>query len=189
MTKLDLWISSAIELTPDKNEIHNKRRMMAFYKKVKTLPLTGYQEDDHDNFFLIGLKNAAYGDNLILSRFLLIQSRFNRLTDTKRLVLAWVMQYPQRKKDASRNTAEKLDSLVYMVVFFEEWWGYKKEKAIKSAIEGIFGHDDGSEVWLTKFESLRTQLYRAIKKGGQYHEPYLKAKEAEQEIKERQQSG
>lgn len=181
MTKLDLWISSQLNLAPNEMEFYSEHQVAAFYENVKILPISDYHEEGDDNLFLIGLKDAAFGDNRVLSFFLMDQSKFSRLTDTKRLALAWAMQYPQKKKETGRNTAAKLGNYAESVASFEVWCGYNKEKAIKTAIEHSIGLDDGSAQWLTEFESRRVQVYRSLKKGGQYHERYLRTKEAYQQ--------
>lgn len=176
MTKLDLWINSELNLAPEEIEFCTEQKARAFYEKVKVLPIADYSQEGDDNMFLIGLKGAAFGDNRVLSIFLLDQKKFSRLTEVKRLMLAWVMQHPQKKKETSRNTSAKLGNHAGTVATLEVWCGYNKEKAIQSSIECIIGIDDGSESWLTKYESMRVQVYRAIKEGGQYHDLYLQTK-------------
>lgn len=180
MTKLDRWLNDHLDLNIYSIEHYSDAEVNEFYSKVKCLPACEYCDGEGDNGFLVGLKEAANGDHAMLSYFL---ATSKAMTETKKLMLAWVLLYPRKKMLLKRNRSARLSNAVQHLAALEIWCNYSKEQAVIEVIRMFcqIGPNDGSERWQGTFDSKRSTIYRAISAKGEYRGLYESTKNQMQE--------
>ncbi len=169
VVNLDDWISSRLPINDAKS----------FYSEVMALE-PNHCRGEHETTFVYGVQAAAYGNHEYLSFFLSQDGHFNALSKPKRDLIAWIMCNPQNPKLKNYISRNRMRSMVQLVATLVEWCSYTKTKAIETAVHnllygaGIDQSQAAEDLRLQRKESLRAQLFKALRSGGELSEYYEK---------------
>lgn len=127
---------------------------------IKCLSLTSELFDDTvDQFMVNALHDSAFGSNSLFG-YLLTEKE---LSKTKRKAIGWVLCNPQSLKIKRRNVSARTLYLLRTAALLHGWCGLDKTRAIESAIDSYL-KASGAEERGQAFETLRTDLFRALRK-------------------------
>ncbi|MGX1199830.1 hypothetical protein [Marinobacter sp. MBR-105] len=178
---LDPWISEQLPI----------QDLDAFLQKALSLDANHYK-NQYDRYFVWALQGSIYGNNELISGFLSEEDWFENLSPPKRQVIALILNSPRSRRKAMERSRNNMMYFAHMVAELTEWCGYGKTQAIQTIVEKWVDHPtaektlEAADKREQKKESLKTQIFREIGKGGKAHDYFnTQVAEIRQRNKER----